>query len=89
MVYYSSEAITLRILRSLPNRPIGRHRIHKDGQSLLLLWRTVRLRSRHKASRATNGKGSTWACTSDTTVRLTTLEGVLHAKLKACMGGFE
>ena len=28
-----------------------------------------------------------WACTSDTTVRLTTLEGVLHAK--ACMGGFE
>ena len=53
-VYYTLEAITLRTLRSLLDHP---ERIHKDGQSLLL-WRTVRLRNRHKASRATNGKGS-------------------------------
>ena len=51
MVYYSLEAIMLRTLRSL--RP---ERIHKDGQSLIL-WRMARLRNRHKASLATNGKG--------------------------------
>ena len=55
MVHYSLEAITFRTLRSLLNHPVGRQRIHRDGQSLIL-WRTVRLRNRHKASWATNGK---------------------------------
>ena len=87
MVYYSLGAITLRTLHSLLNCPVGRQWIHKDGQRLLLLlWISVRPRNWHKASRATNEKGSTWAC-SDMTVRLTTLEGVLRAK--ACMGRFE
>ena len=55
MVYYRLEAITLRTLRSLLNHPVGHQWIHRDGQSLIL-WGAVRLRNKHKASWATNGK---------------------------------
>ena len=57
MVYYSLGATALHTLRSLLNCRVGRQWIHKDGQRLLL-WISVRLRNWHKASRATNEKGS-------------------------------
>ena len=80
MVYYSLEAITLRILRSLRNFPVGPQRIH--GQS-----NPMENGATSKPAQRGHERERLWAWTSDTTVRLTTLEGVLHAK--ACMGEFE
>ena len=80
IVYYSSEAITLRILRSLRSFPVGPQRIH--GQS-----NPMENSATSKPAQRGHERERPWAWTSDTTVRLTTLEGVLHAK--ACMGEFE